>query len=75
MKATLSRRSLIAWLAVLMSQALPGSAVTFTNDSFISFVDTNYDGADIVVTNCTLTVDGAHSFASLQVLAGGNVTH
>ena len=50
-------------------------AVTFTNDTSISPDNTNYDGLDIAVTNCTLTVDGAHSFASLQVLNGGNLTH
>jgi hypothetical protein len=34
-----------------------------------------YDGLNIVISNCTLTVDGLHSFASLQVLDGGNLTH
>ena len=32
------------------------------------------DGLDIAVTNCTLTVDGQHTFASVQVLNGGNLT-
>ena len=50
-------------------------AIIFTNNSSISFQDTNYDGADIVVTNCTVTVDGAHAFASLRVLNGGVLTH
>ena len=50
-------------------------AVTFTNDTAIGFNNTNYDGLDIVVTNCTLTVDGMHAFASLQVLNAGNLTH
>ena len=54
---------------------LTASAVTFTNDTIITFNNTNYDGLDIVVTNCTVTVDGPHSFASLQVLNGGNLTH
>jgi hypothetical protein len=54
---------------------LQAQAVTFTNDTAISFSNTNYDGLDIIVTNCTLTVDGAHAFASLQVLDAGNLTH
>ena len=54
---------------------LAASAVTFTNDTAIASYDTNYDGLDITVTNCTVTVDGVHSFASLQVLSGGAVTH
>ena len=54
---------------------LSSGAVTFTNDTAIGINDLSYDGAPIVVTNCTLTVDGPHAFASLQVLNGGNLTH
>jgi len=66
---------LVLWLAGCTSFTLPVRAITFTTDTTISFDNTNYDGVDIVVTNCTLTVDGMHSFASLQVLDGGIVTH
>src|ERR1017187_5409194 len=51
------------------------SAVVFTNNTAISPLDLTYDGADITVSNCTVTVDGPHAFASLQVLTGGVVTH
>src|ERR1019366_2320352 len=51
------------------------SAVVFTNNTAISPLDLTYDGADITVNNCTVTVDGPHAFASLQVLTGGVVTH
>jgi len=30
---------------------------------------------DIVVTNCTLTVDGSHTFSSMHVAAAGVLTH
>src|ERR1019366_1490421 len=66
---------LVLPVTVLLLHGLPAPAVTFTNDTAISFNNTNYDGADVVVTNCTLTVDGLHSFASLQVVKGGNLTH
>src|ERR1039458_7682909 len=62
-------------VSALLLCGLPAGAITFTNDTAISFNNTNYDGADVVVTNCTLTVDGLHSFASLQVLNAGNLTH
>ena len=62
-------------LAALLLSALAPRVVTFTNDTLISSYNTNYDGMDVAVTNCTLTVDGVHSFASLQVLNGGNLTH
>jgi len=50
-------------------------AATFTNDTRIGIHDTNFDGQDIVVGPCTLTVDGSHTFTSLHVLAGGALTH
>ncbi|MEI8042293.1 MAG: hypothetical protein WCL11_12855, partial [Verrucomicrobiota bacterium] len=62
-------------LAMSLLPALTARAVTFTSDTLISFNNTNYDGMDVVVTNCTLTVDGAHPFASVQVLNGANLTH
>jgi hypothetical protein len=51
------------------------SATTFQTDTFIAATDFSNDGQDIIVTNCTLTIDGAHAFNSLQVLNGGAVTH
>lgn len=62
-------------MTTLLLSGLAASAVTFTSDTTISFNNTSYDGLDVVVTNCTLTIDGPHTFASLQVLNGGAVTH
>ena len=75
MKRLFSSLPLVLPITALLLHGLSAGAVTFTSDTAISFNNTNYDGADIVVTNCTLTVDGPHSFASLQVLNGGNLTH
>src|ERR1019366_7027054 len=61
--------------ALLLLHGFKVAAVTFTNDTVISFNNTNYDGLDIVVTNCTLTVDGIHAFTTVQVLNAGNLTH
>ncbi len=60
---------------LLLLHGLAAQAITFTNDTAISFNNTNYDGLDIIVTNCTLTVDGMHTFLSVQVLNAGNLTH
>src|SRR5690348_14623621 len=49
--------------ALLLARLITHSA-TFTSDTFIGINNTNYDGQDIVVTNCTLTVDGSHAFLS-----------
>src|ERR1035441_2660050 len=75
MKRPFSALRLVLPVTLLLLHGLSARAVTFTSDSAISFNNTNYDGEDIVVTNCTLTVDGPHSFASLQVLNGGDLTH
>src|SRR6266487_221021 len=66
---------LILWIAAGASFGLHAQAITFTTDTTIGVFDTNYNDADIVITNCTVTVDGPHSFASLQVRGGGALTH
>ena len=51
------------------------SGVTFTSDTVIAPNNNAYDGQDIAVSNCTLTVDGPHGFLSVHVLGGGILTH
>src|SRR5688572_7788760 len=70
-----SRFMLVLAALVVFAPASQSATVVFTNDVVISSSDTNYDGLEIVVTNCTVTVDGTHSFASLRVLNGGILTH
>lgn len=62
-------------LAALLTQPLLSQTFTFTGDAQIGVNDTSFDGLAIVVSNCTLTVDGPHTFSSLQILSGGTVTH
>jgi hypothetical protein len=62
-------------IAIVVLACVPAFATTFTTNTGIGVGNTNYDGTDIVVTNCTLTVDGAHSFSSIHVEAGGALTH
>ena len=69
------KRVLTAGTLLLSLSPFPVFAMTFTNDTTIHFKDTNYEGADIVVTNCTVTVDGSHAFSSLLVTTGGVLTH
>ncbi|MGH7953123.1 MAG: hypothetical protein ACREFE_14575, partial [Limisphaerales bacterium] len=73
MKNNLDRLTAIA--LALFIQTGGAYAVTFTSDAFIGVNDDSDDGLDIIVTNCTLTVDGDHAFNSLQVLNGGALTH
>jgi hypothetical protein len=68
-----TRRALTA--GVIALACVPAWAATFTNNTSIGVGNTNYDGMAIVVTNCTLTVDGSHTFSSVLVAAGGVLTH
>jgi hypothetical protein len=82
MKTNLSRCSVSLRILSLLFGATAGlvcgsaqSATLFTNDTAIGVLETNYEGAEIVVSNCTVTVDGAHSFASVRLLSGSRLTH
>src|SRR6185437_14839123 len=72
---TLGLTQIGAIALLFCAQITSAVAVTFTHDSFISFADLTHERQDIVVTNCTLTVDGNHAFNSLQVLNGDVLTH
>jgi hypothetical protein len=65
----------ISLLTLLFIQLSPAHAITFTGDTYIGVNDTTFDGMDIGVSNCTLTIDGPHSFVSVQLLTGGVITH
>src|SRR5688572_25819963 len=71
-----SFRPMLVLAAIAAFASVSQSAtLVFTTNSVISSSDTNYDGLDIVVTNCTVTIDGTHAFASLQIRNGGILTH
>ena len=77
----MNRRILSAVLsgmcALSLGAALAGAkaaTITITTNTVIEATDTTYDGQDLVVTNCVLTVKGDHGFNSLQVTTAGTVT-
>src|SRR5262245_20965332 len=51
------------------------ASTIFTSDHTIGLADKNYDGQDIIVSNCVLTVDGEHTFAGLRVAGSATLTH
>ncbi|MDB6027938.1 MAG: hypothetical protein JWM68_4161 [Verrucomicrobiales bacterium] len=68
----------IRWPALICSLLLSvasSSALVIDVDTVIAPNVTNYESLDLVVTNCTLTVDGLETFANLQLLSGGVLTH
>lgn len=68
------KRNFLTALALTLPLGF-ASAVTFTTDTFISAGDSAYDNQDVVVSGCTLTVDGAHTFASLALSNNATLTH
>src|SRR5689334_23039986 len=72
MKSQLFRFALLAFTAAQLTSA---QAVVFTADTGIAPSNLSYDGLDVVVSNCVLTVDGQHSFASVRVAGTGVITH
>ncbi|MBI5387023.1 MAG: hypothetical protein HZA90_20305 [Verrucomicrobia bacterium] len=62
--------------ALALTLPLAGaSAVTITTNTALSPGDTNYEGAALIVSTCTLAVNGAHSFASLLLIDSAVLTH
>ncbi|HWD17913.1 MAG TPA: hypothetical protein VHB20_01430, partial [Verrucomicrobiae bacterium] len=60
-----------AWLAL----AAGARAEFFFQDATINADDTNYDGGDVVVVGCTLTINGPHTFSDMLLTDGGWITH
>ncbi len=69
------RRFLIVLLAAFIPLAVAAAQTIFTTSAVIANGDPTYDGQDIWVVDCTLTVDGPHSFNSLELRANGVLTH
>ena len=65
----------IAILTLALFSLSQSIAVVITSDTTIAPGNATYEGADVVVSNATLTVDGPHTFASLLVGSNGIVTH
>jgi hypothetical protein len=65
----------IATVSCWLSNATPVVAVTFTEDTLIDCGDTTYDGEDIVVDGCVVTIDCTHTFSRLTIINAGMATH
>jgi hypothetical protein len=63
-------------IALALTLPLAGAhAALITTNTALSPGDLLYEGADLIVSNCTLTVNGAHNFASLLLTDGAVLTH
>jgi hypothetical protein len=75
MKTTRSIFRLVILLLAVVSAAPLARAVLFTSNVVISPDNAFFDGDDLSLSNCTVTVDGPHGFTSIHVLNGGVLTH
>ena len=71
----IAKNTLTALTAALALHTTTAHAVVFTTNTTIGVGIPTYDGQPIVVSNCTLTVDGVHSFASLWLTDSAVLTH
>ena len=63
------------FISLLVSVSAWAGTQTFTVDTHIINGDTSFSGEDIIVDNCTLTIDGAHSFNSIILRNNAVLTH
>jgi hypothetical protein len=67
-------RKLVSVILFALSSA-GAPAVVFTTPIVIGPENFIFDGQDITISSCVVTINGFHSFASLHVIAGGVLTH
>ncbi len=72
---SIGRLVLIVGCASLAMRTAVVSAVTFTTNTLIAAGDATYDGQDVVVDGCMVTINGHHPFNSMTVVNGGTLTH
>lgn len=61
-------------LLVILSPAF-ADAVTFTTSTTIGCDTTRYEGYDVTINGCAITVACQHSFNSLRLINGATLTH
>ncbi|MBM3883510.1 MAG: hypothetical protein FJ387_28035 [Verrucomicrobia bacterium] len=53
----------------------PPARTVFVTDTTINAGNVTYDGQTLTVSNCTLTVNGPHTFAGVELLGNAVLTH
>ena len=75
MKLNQPQRNIRSLALALGFTAASAFGFTFTSNTTIGAGDLTYDGQDIVVSNCTLTVNGPHTFNNLSLQNNALLTH
>src|SRR3954462_1121257 len=59
----------------VIAYASAASANVINSNTVISSTDFSYENQDIVISNCTVTIDGPHAFQTLRIASGSTLTH
>ncbi|HEY3296903.1 MAG TPA: hypothetical protein VGL38_15835 [bacterium] len=65
----------VIFCAILWLSPVFADSITFTASTTIGCGNTTYEGYDVTVNGCAVTVGCLHSFRSLRIINGGLVTH
>jgi len=71
----MNRRVRVCGIVFSLIMVATGQAVVFTAATQIAVDNHTYDGTDVTVDGCMLTIDGAHGFSNFEIVNGGSVTH
>jgi hypothetical protein len=74
MKTTPSSLNAVLASCLCLASVFPATAVVFISNTLIETNNLTYEGQDVVVNGCTLTINGAHSFNSVTVTNCGGIT-
>ena len=61
--------------ALTLWSGLSSSGVVISTNLTLNADDVAYERQDVVVSNCTVTINGPHQFSSLRLIGGAIVTH
>jgi hypothetical protein len=64
---------LARFISLIATSSCLAATLILTENTLIEVNDLSYDGSDLVVSNCTVTINGPHSFNSL--LVHGTMSH
>ena len=67
--------SVLAFALIAALGPAPSPAATFTTNTLVDVGNLTYEGQDILVSNCTVTVNGPHAFNSLRLTNSAVLTH
>lgn len=68
--------AVLSVVLLVLSASFPVlGSVSITANTYIGPNDTTYDGEALTISGCTVTIDGSHSFDSLELVSNSSLAH